>query len=319
MRIGILGTADENRLSPETCSAVINTRQALQGAQCRIDLILPESGKGDFAALPCDSVLIYNRVTGSDAAGRSVRILTHYGSRNRPSLMIVAAGPEADRIVPAAASRLGIPGFLQCDTLWYDGPRDTLKILKPVYGGNATAHYSVKGAAVISLKPDKRKKTEPAGGKPEVEYVDLACRCDTDGISRVEREHLTERGLEDSDFVVVCGKGVGSKDAVEEISCWAASVGAAVGGTKKVIEHGWLPVHQMVGQTGRTITPETCLVLGASGATPFVNGITGSGRILAVNSDPEARIFDYADFGIVEDCRVVTAELLSKLTAPARE
>ncbi|MBI9109407.1 MAG: electron transfer flavoprotein subunit alpha/FixB family protein [Spirochaetales bacterium] len=311
MRIAILGEADRNGLSPDTLDSIYRVKQLDMGSDVKIDLLLLEPIKEHL--LPCDSVFIYNQISGNDTPRKCVKAIEDYNARFDASMIIVSTRQDADIIVPGAAIKLKTASFLECDSIGFDILVNKFTVKKSVYGGNAMAHYSIGKPAVISFNHSRKESDKLKNREAGINFMDYRSVCDKKFIRKCETEYIKEQGLRDSDFVVVCGKGLGSKAAVEELSRWAERAGAVVGGTKKVIDHGWLPIHQLIGQTGNTISPELCLVIGASGATPFINGIIGSEKIIAVNNDADARIFDYADIAIVEDSRLIMAGLLEDM------
>jgi len=318
VRIAVLGEAGSNGLSQDTLDSILRIEQLDAGCDVIIDLILLEPLEDGMSFLPCDSVFIYNQIGGSDYEAGCVKAVEHYSRHYDPSMIIVSVKKNPEIIVPKAAFKLETAGFLQCDSIDFDKTVNKFDVIKSVYGGNAAAHYSIEKAAVISFDHNSKGRAELEAKKPDVHYMDYRCSCDNKFVRKTELEYIKEQRLLDSDFIVVCGKGLGSKAAVDELCCWAETVGAAVGGTKKVIDHGWLPIQQLIGQTGHGISPELCLVIGASGAAPFINGIIGSKKIIAVNNDADARIFDYADIAIVEDAKVIMAELLEDVKEKMR-
>ncbi len=313
MRIGIVGELNKNGLSHKTYDSILKVKNLpLEHDMLEIDLILIDNTNNNLDTLPCDRVFIYNQLTGANCIDKTVKVIEHYYYDNSPSLVIVALNSHVDSIIPKTVIKINtnhnlmINGYLCCDHILMEETSKRLIVCKPVYGGNVMAHYGIEKAAILSFKHPVKSKEKLELKQPDIHYIDYKDHFNNHHINRIEMEYIEAEGLEDSEFVIVCGKGVGSKKAVEEITEWAASIGAAIGGTKKVIDHGWLPIHQLIGQTGHTISPKTCLVIGASGATPFINGIIGSEKIIAINNDKNARIFDYADIGIIEDYKLIT-------------
>jgi Electron transfer flavoprotein, alpha subunit len=93
----------------------------------------------------------------------------------------------------------------------------------------------------------------------------------------------------------------------------AKAIGGTIGGSKKVTDAGWLPVDRQIGQTGKTVRPTLYIGVGVSGAIQHIFGMKESKIIVAINSDPNAPIFEYADYGIVGDYRQVIQALLELL------
>ena len=116
--------------------------------------------------------------------------------------------------------------------------------------------------------------------------------------------------LEDSKVVISAGRGMVEKENLELIETLASKLNAAIGGTRAIVDAGWMPYSQQVGQTGKTVKPDVYIALGISGATQHQVGMKDSKYIIAVNKDEEAPIFQIADLGLVAD----TLSIVPKIT-----
>jgi electron transfer flavoprotein alpha subunit len=146
---------------------------------------------------------------------------------------------------------------------------------------------------------------------------------DLRGRERTERVQGSELGRQESsagdvdiaeaDFLLSIGRGVGAAESIPGLQRLAERMGATLSVSGPLVEKGWAPRTRKVGQTGRTVAPRVYLALGISGAAQHLAGIAGARTIIAVNSDPGARIFDVADYGAVADLFAVAAELERQL------
>jgi electron transfer flavoprotein alpha subunit len=156
-----------------------------------------------------------------------------------------------------------------------------------------------------------------SGGSATVEQVDAPLQ---DFSTAAElAEHLQEEAsgpsIEDADVIVAGGRGLQAPEGFALCEELASALGGAVAATRAVVDAGWYPYAAQVGQTGKTVSPKLYVALGISGAIQHKVGMQSSGVIVAINKDPNAPIFDFADFGVVGDLHQIAPKLAELVRA----
>jgi electron transfer flavoprotein alpha subunit len=185
-----------------------------------------------------------------------------------------------------------------------------------IFGGSTIVDVRLQGTPKIVLVRPKSFAAEPDGREANVVPVDVSIPDDLKKARRVERHEEQAGGPKLSEAPVVISGGRGLQDPAnfELLEQLANAIGnAAVGATRAVVDAGWVPYAHQIGQTGITVKPGVYLAFGISGATQHIVGMKGAQRIVAVNKDEEAPIFQIADLGVVGDALKVLPKLIEEI------
>jgi electron transfer flavoprotein alpha subunit len=234
-----------------------------------------------------------------------------------PDAILMAQSLAGRELAPRLAFRRNTGAAMDCTMVSDDG--GTLKVTRPVYGGNALAQFSfVTAPAIATVRAKSQDPIEPkAGATGETVALPGAGESRTTVIGRekVESEGLQ---LQDATVVVSGGRGLGAPEGFKMVEDLAAAIGkdkAAVGASRAACDLGWYPPSQQVGLTGKVVTPDLYIAVAISGASQHMAGCSGSKTIVAINKDPEANIFKSARFGIVGDYKQVLPPLIEAIKA----
>ncbi|HLI77739.1 MAG TPA: electron transfer flavoprotein subunit alpha/FixB family protein [Acidobacteriaceae bacterium] len=228
-------------------------------------------------------------------------------------LVLVAGTRSGREYSPRVAVRLDAPLLEDVVALRREGAGFAAK--RYSYLARVTESIAAEApVVVVSVKPgafEPAAALEAAGEQYEVE-VELPKSRVTTSDERVESS--TRVSLDDAEIVVAGGRGVGSAEKFDSLILpLAEALSAAVGATRAVVDAGWRPYAEQVGQTGKTVSPKVYLAVGISGATQHLSGMNKSKLVVAINKDADAPIFKVADYGLVGDVGTVVPALLEQL------
>jgi len=218
-------------------------------------------------------------------------------------LVLLGASSLGKDLAPRVAARLGVGLAADCTALEADGGR--LVARRPVMAGKAYEKLAFPlSPAMATLRPKVFAAAAPESGKTAAveplafEWDAAAPRAVVTGVTGATggRPDLTE-----AETIVSGGRGLKGPEHFALLEQLADALGATVGASRAVVDAGWRPHGDQVGQTGKTVSPKLYVAVGISGAIQHLAGMSSSRCIVAINKDPEAPIFKVADYGVVGD------------------
>jgi electron transfer flavoprotein alpha subunit len=295
-------------------AATLNTVTA--AAQCGGDVHVLVAGAGCGAAAQAAAqiagvakVLVADAPQFADGLAENVaeQALAIAGNYSH---ILAPATAYGKNILPRVAAKLDVAQL--SDITKVDGP-DTFE--RPIYAGNAIATVqSADKVKVITVRGTAFDPAAATGGSAATEALTAVADA---GISQFVSREVTKSDrpeLTAAKIIVSGGRGVGSgENYTKVLTPLADKLGAALGASRAAVDAGFVPNDYQVGQTGKIVAPQLYIAVGISGAIQHLAGMKDSKVIVAINKDPEAPIFQVADYGLVGDLNAVVPELVSAL------
>ena len=234
----------------------------------------------------------------------------------RPAAILVGGTPAGRSLAPRLAARFHTGLTADCTKLDISETTD-LDQIRPAYGGNIMAHintprhrpqFATVRYKIFAIPP------KTAAPKAEVVTHELPPEKLVSGIEVLHAElKAREKGIEDAEVLVAAGRGVKKPEDLAMLEELATLLGGRLASTRALVEAGWTDARCQIGLSGRTVKPKLLITCGVSGAIQFVAGMNGAEKIVAINTDPEAPIFNVAHICIRGDLYKIVPELIDRI------
>lgn len=221
-----------------------------------------------------------------------------------PTSMLIGATNNGRDLGPRVSCRLKTGLTADCTGLDIDEESGNVAWTRPAFGGNlmATILCPDHRPQIGTVRPGVFKKSDAGEAKAEIIKEDIhvdAADIRTQILELIKEEGGETVDLEGAEIIVSGGRGVGGPEGYAPIKELADLLGGVVGASRAAVDAGWIAHAHQVGQTGKTVGPKLYIACGISGAIQHVAGMSGADCIVAINKDPDAPIFDIADYGVV--------------------
>jgi len=232
-----------------------------------------------------------------------------------PAVVLFAGTTSGRDLAPRIAARFNAPLAANAVGLRLDGA--ALIATRPVLGGRVQTDVRLEGQLVMaSIGPGAFERASVGGAPATIEALDVDSSLIPERV-RVTGVATVDAGggatLANAEVIVAGGRGLKEAGNFTLVEALASQLGGAVAASRAVVDAGWRPHQEQIGQTGKTVAPKLYIAIGISGAVQHNVGMQGSDHIVAINRDPDAPIFKLASFGIVGDLFEVVPELTKQL------
>lgn len=217
-----------------------------------------------------------------------------------PSILLIPHSVNGLDYAPAVASRLDRPLVTDAVDMAID---EELTVTRELYGSKVETTIDVHAdRAAVTVRPGEWPPAEGSGeARIEAFGVDIDESQVRSTVTGFEEAAGGDVDITDADVLVSAGRGIEDEENLDLVFELADAIDATVSASRPIIDNDWLPADRQVGQSGKVVTPDVYLAIGISGAVQHAAGMKGADTIIAINTDPNAPIFDIADYGIVDD------------------
>ena len=306
------------RLNRATWEAIAAAQQA--GAPVKVavlgtgaDTVATELGDADVAEI----IVVDAAAVAEYTADLYVLALAALVEQEKPSLVFLPHTYQTRDFAPALAARLG--RTLVTDVTAIKQTGDRIVYVRPVFQGKLNADVEAAGPAphfitfqIGSFRPDAAARGSSAAAVRKVSVaVDAgAIRQKPEAPFQEARQAVD---LSQAERIVSVGRGIKGQEHLKIAQELAKALGAEIAASRPICDAGWLPMDRQIGSSGQTVAPKLYVALGISGAIQHLVGMKGSRTIVAINKDPEAPIFEIADYGIAGDLFEIVPALINEL------
>lgn len=234
---------------------------------------------------------------------------------NKFDIIIFQKDDLSNYVAPSISFRKAIP-YLPDVKKFITKEKNILKLVRPIHGESAEAIYSVSLENSVILKMRKSSFEPKLLNSVDKDVKEILLQHEKDKTFNILETNKAEPEgiqLDDADIVISGGRGIGGKEGFEKIKELANILNGAVGASRAAVESEWIETSQLVGLTGKWISPNLYFTFGISGASQHLAGCINSKNIVAVNNDPDASIFLHSKFGVIADCNEFLDEVIEEI------
>jgi len=311
--------SEDGKLKRSTLSAIAFAKKALPALGGSFSILVlgekPEAAAAELTSYGAAKIVVCADASlGQYTAERFAPTVAEVGKAY--GLLVATATSFGKDLMPRVAGKLDAAYAGDCSAVAAEGNKLVYK--RPMFAGNVFGYCELgTPIQIATARQSEFDAAEPSGGQSPIESVQLtppgtaAARVEYVAFDSVKNERPE---LSEASIIVSGGRALKERFA-EVLEPLADALGAAVGASRAAVDAGYAPGDYQVGQTGKIVAPALYVAVGISGAIQHIAGMKGSKKIVAINKDPEAPIFQIADYGLVADLFQAVPELVKALAS----
>ena len=312
MKIVVFIQSSDNKINDMSLESLAASQKMCNESNGELHAVVFNNDLGSqLSQYKCNSIIVQNKPEIADYNPLFfVEAFKQIDEQINPDLFVFAHSYETRDWVPRLSAKLDIPFISDCTNFIFNGK---FIFTRPIYQAKLNQEILLSSKGIVSFQAGSYSKDDLIKEDSNLNS-DIDCDLSSvpDSIRPGEKFQESAGGVDltSAELIVSIGRGIGKEENIPIAENFANKINAQIGSSRPVVDAGWLDHSRQIGSSGQTVSPKLYFSIGISGAIQHLVGMKGSKCIMAINKDPNAPIFEVADYAIIGD----VLEILPKLT-----
>ena len=315
MKIAVYLQINDDRISPMSLESLVAAQKIKKETNGELyAIIFNKELSNTLSEYECDKIIV---VDNPNLANYSplhfIESFNQINNKIKPNLFIFGHSYETRDWVPRLSARLDIPFLADCTSFNFS---ENLQVIRPIYQAKLNQKLELTSEqSIISFQAGSFNIEDIEKGNSNIESLSFDFSSINNCIRPEEKFQESTGGVDltSANIIVSVGRGIAKKENIPMAEELATKLNAQVGSSRPIVDAGWLDHSRQIGSSGQTVSPTLYFSIGISGAIQHLVGMKGSKNILAINKDPNAPIFEIADYAVIGDVLEIIPKLNEKL------